>query len=74
MSEPELTDVLDANGISSPFPIQALTIPDALAGHDVCGEAETGSGKTLAFGLPIVQTVDCAHPKPPHCVDPGAHP
>ena len=63
--EPELTDVLDANGISSPFPIQALTIPDALAGHDVCGEAETGSGKTLAFGLPIVQTVDCAHPKRP---------
>ena len=63
--EPELTDVLDANGISSPFPIQALTIPDALAGHDVCGEAETGSGKTLAFGLPIVQTVDRAHPKRP---------
>jgi superfamily II DNA/RNA helicase len=38
-----------------PFPIQALTIPDALAGHDICGKAKTGSGKTLAFGLPMLQ-------------------
>jgi superfamily II DNA/RNA helicase len=41
--------------ITNPFPIQALTIVDALAGHDICGKAKTGSGKTLAFGLPMIQ-------------------
>jgi superfamily II DNA/RNA helicase len=43
-----------ALGIASPLPVQAATIPDALAGRDVCGEAPTGSGKTLAFGIPLV--------------------
>ena len=42
-------------GITSAFPIQALTIADALEGRDVCGKAKTGSGKTLAFGLPMLQ-------------------
>ena len=46
---------LAAGGVVRPFPVQALTIPDALAGRDVCGKAETGSGKTLAFGIPLVQ-------------------
>ncbi len=41
--------------ITNPFPIQALTIPDALEGRDICGKAKTGSGKTLAFGLPMLQ-------------------
>ncbi|MDP9072944.1 MAG: DEAD/DEAH box helicase [Actinomycetota bacterium] len=41
--------------IIHPFPIQALTIPDGLAGRDICGKAKTGSGKTLAFGLPMLQ-------------------
>jgi len=41
-------------GITDPLPIQELTIPDALAGRDVCGQAPTGSGKTLAFGVPLV--------------------
>ena len=50
--DPRLVDALDAAGITDPFPIQALTIPDAVAGRDVCGKAKTGSGKTLAFGLP----------------------
>jgi superfamily II DNA/RNA helicase len=45
---------LQALGITTPLPIQVATIPDALAGRDICGEAPTGSGKTLAFGLPIV--------------------
>ncbi|MGH8913184.1 MAG: DEAD/DEAH box helicase [Acidimicrobiia bacterium] len=45
---------LDRRSITSPFPIQALTIPDALAGRDVAGRAPTGSGKTLAFGLPML--------------------
>ena len=39
--------------INEPFPVQAATIPDALAGRDVCGKAPTGSGKTIAFGLPL---------------------
>jgi superfamily II DNA/RNA helicase len=42
-------------GIEEPFPIQAQTIPDALAGRDICGQARTGSGKTIAFAIPLVQ-------------------
>jgi superfamily II DNA/RNA helicase len=49
-----LTAALAARGITSPRPIQARTVPDALAGRDVLGRAETGSGKTLAFGLPLL--------------------
>ncbi|WP_084129956.1 DEAD/DEAH box helicase [Demequina sp. NBRC 110055] len=41
-------------GITTPFPIQAATIPDAVAGFDVLGKARTGSGKTLGFGLPVL--------------------
>ena len=58
--EDDLLAVLDAAGFTAPFPIQALTIPDALAGRDVTGKAKTGSGKTLAFGLPIVQRIERA--------------
>ena len=49
-----IISALTARGIESPFPIQARTMPDALAGRDVLGRAETGSGKTLAFGLPML--------------------
>jgi superfamily II DNA/RNA helicase len=49
-----LTAALAASGITTPRPIQARTLPDALAGRDVLGRAETGSGKTLAFGLPLL--------------------
>ncbi len=52
---PELVAVLNAQGITTAFPIQAMTIADALAGRDVCGKAKTGSGKTLGFGLPMLQ-------------------
>jgi superfamily II DNA/RNA helicase len=51
---PTLTAALAARGITTPRPIQARTLPDALAGRDVLGRAETGSGKTLAFGLPLL--------------------
>ncbi|MDR1998876.1 MAG: DEAD/DEAH box helicase, partial [Frankiaceae bacterium] len=51
---------LSAAGISAPFPIQAATIPDALAGRDVLGRAATGSGKTLAFGLPMLTALSRA--------------
>ncbi|MGI8984909.1 MAG: DEAD/DEAH box helicase [Acidimicrobiales bacterium] len=59
---PDLAEALAAAGITSPFPIQSLTIPDALAGRDVCGKAQTGSGKTLAFGLPVIMRVAEARP------------
>jgi superfamily II DNA/RNA helicase len=49
-----LAEPLARSGITTPRPIQALTLPDALAGRDVLGRAETGSGKTLAFGLPML--------------------
>src|SRR5579863_2590742 len=54
VAEPLSKELAD-QGITTAFPIQALTIADALAGRDVCGKAKTGSGKTLAFGLPLLQ-------------------
>ena len=65
---PELTAALADRGIHRPFPIQAMTIPDAIAGRDVCGKAKTGSGKTLAFGLPLLQVVRDAEPKRPRAL------
>jgi superfamily II DNA/RNA helicase len=53
LAEP-LIATLERRSITSPFPIQAMTIPDILAGRDVAGRAPTGSGKTLAFGLPAL--------------------
>ena len=61
----DLVSTLTEQGIEVPFPIQMLTIPDALDGKDVCGKAKTGSGKTLAFGLPMVQQLEEAKPKRP---------
>lgn len=49
-----LVTALEQRGITTPFPIQAATLPDCLAGRDVCGRAPTGSGKTLAFGLAVL--------------------
>ncbi|HEV7652598.1 MAG TPA: DEAD/DEAH box helicase [Actinophytocola sp.] len=49
-----LAKVLTAQGITAPFPIQAATLPDSLAGRDVLGRGRTGSGKTLAFALPVL--------------------
>ncbi|MEE9414157.1 MAG: DEAD/DEAH box helicase [Acidimicrobiales bacterium] len=60
-----VVDALAAKGINSPFPIQELTIADALKGRDVCGKAKTGSGKTLAFGLPTLERVGKAKPGKP---------
>ncbi|HLK42994.1 MAG TPA: DEAD/DEAH box helicase, partial [Thermoleophilia bacterium] len=61
----DLAAALGGAGITDPFPIQAQTIPDGLAGRDVCGKAQTGSGKTLAFGLPLVERTTRAEPKRP---------
>jgi superfamily II DNA/RNA helicase len=49
---------LEAEGITTAFPIQALTLPVALDGHDLIGQARTGTGKTLAFGIPILERLD----------------
>lgn len=65
---PELLAVLDEAGFETPFPIQAMTIPDGLAGVDVLGKAKTGSGKTLAFGLPIVEGLVRAEPRHPRAL------
>src|ERR1700709_2663157 len=63
---PDLVEALSTAGITHPFPIQALTIADALAGRDVLGKAKTGSGKTLAFGVPLLDTIGRAEARRPH--------
>jgi superfamily II DNA/RNA helicase len=64
----DIVRALAARGIQDAFPIQAATIPDLMAGRDVCGQAPTGSGKTLAFGLPILARVRRARPGRPRAL------
>jgi len=64
----DLVEALRRVGVTEPFPVQVLTIPDALAGRDVRGKAPTGSGKTLAFGIPIVERTVRAAPCAPHAL------
>ena len=54
---PATVDALAAIGITHPFPIQSLTLPVALRGHDIIGQAKTGTGKTLGFGIPLLQRI-----------------
>jgi ATP-dependent RNA helicase RhlE len=61
---PDIADVLARRSIHEPFPIQALVLPDAIAGLDILGRAPTGSGKTLAFGIPIVERIVPTDPIP----------
>jgi len=61
---PQVVDALAKRGITSPFPIQELVLPDALAGLDVLGKSPTGSGKTLAFGVPLVERLKDGDPRP----------
>jgi superfamily II DNA/RNA helicase len=53
----DMVDALAAKGITEPFPIQSQTIPLALSGQDIIGQAKTGTGKTFGFGLPIIQRI-----------------
>lgn len=53
--EADIADALAAKGITEPFPIQQQTIPLALTGQDIIGQAKTGTGKTFGFGLPLIQ-------------------
>ncbi len=59
-----IVDALTARGITSPFPIQAETLPDTLAGRDVLGRGKTGSGKTLAFSIPLVGRLSTGNRRP----------
>ena len=59
-----VVDALTARSIHEPFRIQALVLPDALAGLDVLAKSPTGSGKTLAFALPIVERTTAADARP----------
>ena len=53
--EEPIVRALAEKGIEHPFPIQAMTLPVALGGHDIIGQAKTGTGKTLGFGIPALQ-------------------
>ena len=61
---PALVTTLEDQGITSPFPIQTATIPDAIKGRDVLGRGQTGSGKTLAFGLSMLTRLEGRNAKP----------
>ncbi len=64
VAEPLVKSLAD-RGITDAFPIQELSLPDGLAGRDVCGKAKTGSGKTLAFGLAVIQQLLDGEPAEP---------
>jgi ATP-dependent RNA helicase RhlE len=59
-----VTHELAKRGITAPFPVQEMVIPDVLEGHDVLAQSPTGSGKTLAFGLPLVERLKDSDPRP----------
>ena len=73
---PDIVAALEQAGIVHPFPIQAMTLPVALGGHDIIGQAKTGTGKTLGFGVPILNRVvsprDDAFASLPHAGKPQA--
>lgn len=52
-----IVEALAAQGITHPFPIQALTLPIAIKRSDIIGQAKTGTGKTLGFGIPMIENV-----------------
>ena len=59
-----VVSALSQRGVDSPFPVQELVLPDALAGHNVLVKSPTGSGKTLAFGVPLVELIEAEDPRP----------
>lgn len=70
---PSLANALEQRGFTTPFAVQQLAIPVALAGADLIGQARTGTGKTLAFGLPLLQRIIAPHePDYDQLVTPGA--
>ena len=73
-----LIKILEKQGITTPTPIQAATLPDSLAGRDVLGRGRTGSGKTYAFVLPLIARLDASqdagHAAQAARADPGPDP
>ena len=63
-----ICNALEQCGVTKPFEIQEATVPDALAGRDICGRAPAGSGKTLAFGIPLVANVARGKPRRPRAL------
>jgi superfamily II DNA/RNA helicase len=61
--KPEIIESLAAIGIERTFAIQLLTLPIALAGADLIGQARTGTGKTLGFGVPMLNRIAVPSPK-----------
>src|SRR5215468_9234643 len=53
----EIVRALAEDGKEHPFAIQELTLPLALAGDDLIGQARTGMGKTFAFGVPLLERI-----------------
>jgi superfamily II DNA/RNA helicase len=53
--QPQIVDALTRVGITHPFPVQSMSLPVALSGHDIIGQAKTGTGKTLGFAIPLIQ-------------------
>ena len=63
-AHPEIVHTLADQGIVTAFPIQEMTMPLALAGSDLIGQAKTGTGKTLGFGIPLLQRIDAPNEHP----------
>jgi superfamily II DNA/RNA helicase len=59
-----VAESLSARGITEPFPVQRLVIPDLLEGRDVLTKSPTGSGKTLAFAIPLAEMLESDGPRP----------
>ena len=69
-----LVEALAVAGIREPFPIQTVTLPDALAGRDILARGQTGSGKTLAFVLPLLTRLSASSRPAPRASSPGLGP
>lgn len=55
---PEIMKAIEDMGFEEPTPIQKVSIPAAMEGKDLIGQAQTGTGKTAAFGIPILEKID----------------
>ena len=62
--QPEILQAVKDMGFEEPTPIQRVSIPVALSGKDLIGQAQTGTGKTAAFGIPVLERIDTTKPGP----------
>ena len=62
--QPEILQAVKDMGFEEPTPIQKVSIPVALSGKDLIGQAQTGTGKTAAFGIPVLERIDTTKPGP----------